>query len=113
MEKPRQSEPCLSAGRSDEGPPTSRRARGPLDRPLFLTLPPSPGLKSARAIVRALRTLRREGQNPEVIVMGPFLYLQLQDRALSYLWSGPEREAMFDVPVEIEAEMEGWTVRVW
>ena len=73
--------------------------------------PPS-ALKSARAIVRALRTLRRAGQLPEAIVLSPELHEQLQDQALSYLWSSPNRDALFDVPIEIDVGAEGWTVRV-
>lgn len=43
--------------------------------------------------------------------MEPLLYLQLQDRALSYLWSDPKRKALFDVPVEIDPDVEGWVLR--
>ena len=49
---------------------------------------------------------------PEAIVLGPLLYLELQVPALSYLWCNPERNALFDVPIVIDAGAEGWEVKL-
>jgi hypothetical protein len=62
--------------------------------------------------VRTLRDLRRARQTPEAIVLGPLLYLQLQDEALSYLWNDPMRKMLFDVPLEIDDREEGCAVRI-
>ena len=62
--------------------------------------------------MRALRSIRRDGQSPEAIVLSPGLYYRLQDPALGYLWTSPKRDALFDVPVEVDPQVEGWAVRV-
>ena len=69
-------------------------------------------LKSVRAIVRTLRTHRRSGQQIEAVVLCPELYRDLQARALQYLWSDPGRRVMLEVPVEIDPNITGWTLRL-
>ena len=69
-------------------------------------------LATLKAIARALRTARREGQVPEAIVLSPELRDKLQSAALRYVWSVPKADLLFGVPVEVHLDAEGWTVRV-
>ena len=69
-------------------------------------------LPSVRAIVRALRTARRNGQIPETIVLSPDLFEQFQIPALRYLWSSPKQDAMLGVLVEVDASQKGWALRI-
>lgn len=69
-------------------------------------------LAKAKAIARALRAARREGQVPEAIVLSPDAHDQLQTAALRYVWSVPKPHSMFGVPVEVDPSVESWAVRM-
>jgi len=45
-------------------------------------------------------------------VLSPDLHDLLQDRALAYLWSDPGRRVLLEVPVEVDPDTKGWSVRV-
>ena len=72
---------------------------------------PTP-LATAKAIARALRAARRAGQTPEAIILSPELGNRLQTGTLYYVRRASTPCSMFDVPVEIDADIEGWTIRV-
>ena len=69
-------------------------------------------LAKAKAIARALRAARRDGKVPEAVVLSPTAHEQLQTVALRYVWSVPKPHSMFGVPVEVDANVEGWAVRM-
>lgn len=69
-------------------------------------------LSCARAIAAALRAARRSGQTPEAVLLSPELHDQLQAPALSYIWSSPARDVLFDVPVKVDQQTKGWAIRV-
>lgn len=68
-------------------------------------------LAKAKAIARALRAARREGKVSEAIVLSPSAHEQLLTAALWYMWSVPTPHSMFGIPVEVDPNVDGWTVR--
>ena len=69
-------------------------------------------LATVKAIARALRTARREGHVPETIILCPELGYRLQTGTLHYARSASRPHTIFNVPVEIDADVEGWSLKV-
>ena len=71
---------------------------------------PTP-MGTVRAIVRALRELRRTGQQAEAIVLSPELYGELRARAFQYLWTSPEQNDLLETPIAVDPHVKGWSIR--
>ena len=88
---------------------------GPLacSLPGFTLLPVPTPLATAKAIARALRAARRFGETPEAVVLSPALRDQLQRATVGiFVWDSSETDLLFNVPVEVEPQATGWSIRV-